>query len=487
MKIANCPSCGAYVEFKSAASLMAVCPYCRATVLREGQVAEESGRLSEVIDDSSPIQLGTRGRWQGQGFTVMGRLRLQYEEGAWNEWSVEFDDGKQGWLGEASGQYTMTRLAQGVTDPPPYEQIEAGSTIEIGGAPYSVTDARLCRCVGGEGELGIVASDNKEFPSVDLRGSGGNNFATLDYVTSPPTLYLGEALRREELSFSHLRSAQQIAAARAKLKGGVKNFACPSCGASLAYHPQFGVTIACGTCRAIVELEGDRKKIILKQKELEAHAPLLPLGSSGTLAGKRYEVVGFMVRKDGEGERWEEYLLLEEGSDGLLWLIHTARGWFMGEVLNTLPVQAGEDVNYKEQKFALDSQYTAFTEYVLGEFNWRVRVGEFVIITEWRADSLSLSRERYRREVTWTLATPLDSATLSQAFDLDLPNEGASALFVAGAETIPLSWVVIAWVMAFVVDIAAHLAGHGNFVAFLVGAYMLWAPRNHFQEQSEEE
>ena len=71
MKTSNCPSCGAQVQFKSAASAMAVCTYCRATVLREGASAENLGKLSEILDDFSPVQLGTGGAWRAKRFSVV--------------------------------------------------------------------------------------------------------------------------------------------------------------------------------------------------------------------------------------------------------------------------------------------------------------------------------------------------------------------------------------------------------------------------------
>ena len=113
MKTGNCPSCGAQVQFKSAASAMAVCSFCRGTVLRDGASAENMGKLSEILDDYSPIQLGTTGAWKAKQFAVIGRLRLKYGDGAWNEWSIEFQDGTLGWLSDASGQFIVTRDLSG--------------------------------------------------------------------------------------------------------------------------------------------------------------------------------------------------------------------------------------------------------------------------------------------------------------------------------------------------------------------------------------
>ena len=40
---APCPGCGAPVEFKSAQSIYAVCPYCQSTVVRDGDTLHISG------------------------------------------------------------------------------------------------------------------------------------------------------------------------------------------------------------------------------------------------------------------------------------------------------------------------------------------------------------------------------------------------------------------------------------------------------------
>ena len=98
---AACPNCGAPVEFRSAASAFAVCAYCQSTVVRKGDALERIGRMAELFDDFSPLQLGTSGQlpadiaasWHtGRAFMVVGRLQYRYGEGVWNEWFVSLDD-----------------------------------------------------------------------------------------------------------------------------------------------------------------------------------------------------------------------------------------------------------------------------------------------------------------------------------------------------------------------------------------------------------
>ena len=81
---APCPSCGAPVKFQSAQSAYAVCEYCRSTVVREGDVLRRIGKMAELFDDHSLLQLGASGRIDGQGFQLVGRLQYKYPEGTWS-------------------------------------------------------------------------------------------------------------------------------------------------------------------------------------------------------------------------------------------------------------------------------------------------------------------------------------------------------------------------------------------------------------------
>ena len=95
---AACSFCGAPVEFASAASAVAVCSYCRSTLVREGDALRRIGETAEVFEDHSPLQLGAAGRYLGEAFTLVGRLQYGYAEGTWNEWHALFDSGRAGWL-----------------------------------------------------------------------------------------------------------------------------------------------------------------------------------------------------------------------------------------------------------------------------------------------------------------------------------------------------------------------------------------------------
>ena len=48
------------------------------------------------------------GEFDGVGFKLIGRVRVSYEEGSWNEWYALFQDGRPGWVAEAQGFFMVS-------------------------------------------------------------------------------------------------------------------------------------------------------------------------------------------------------------------------------------------------------------------------------------------------------------------------------------------------------------------------------------------
>ncbi|HTO13913.1 MAG TPA: DUF4178 domain-containing protein [Candidatus Binatia bacterium] len=200
----NCPSCGAPVTFVSAQSLLAVCSYCRASIVRRDLDVEQIGVMGALIEDSTPLQLGAEGVWRSTHFAVVGRLQVRWEQGGWNEWYCVFDDGRAGWLGEAAGEYSMS-FETTVPEPlPAWKSLEPGLAVTLGGVAYEVTDAREAEVVGGEGELPFRVGSGWKTRSADLRNETAR-FATLDYSDEAPRLYLGEVVDVGALKLRGLR------------------------------------------------------------------------------------------------------------------------------------------------------------------------------------------------------------------------------------------------------------------------------------------
>jgi Domain of unknown function (DUF4178) len=204
-KTVTCPACGAPARFTSAQSLLSVCTYCRATLIRRDLDVEQVGTMAALLEDASPLQLGAEGSWRGIHFAVIGRLQVRWESGSWNEWYCAFDDGRAGWLGDAGGEYSVSFPTSVTETLPAWESLQPGARITLGGIDYEVTDLRQAEVVGGEGELPMRVEAGWKTTSADLRTDTAR-FATLDYGDGDtPCLYAGELVPLEDLALRGLR------------------------------------------------------------------------------------------------------------------------------------------------------------------------------------------------------------------------------------------------------------------------------------------
>src|SRR5262245_51874531 len=112
----RCPNCSAPIQFRWSSAVQTVCESCRSVVVRHDVDLDAIGEVSDLPPDSSPIQLGTKGRFDNQSFTVIGRIAYEYDGGGWNEWHLAFANGASGWLSDAQAEYAVSAL---VTPPRP--------------------------------------------------------------------------------------------------------------------------------------------------------------------------------------------------------------------------------------------------------------------------------------------------------------------------------------------------------------------------------
>lgn len=398
----SCPGCGAPAEFQSHASVMAVCEYCRTVVLKDSGAVRELGKLSEVLEDYSPIQIGTAGVVGNRGFTVVGRIQLRYEAGLWNEWFLVFDDGGNGWLGDSSGRYVVTAERDAGTAWPEFEAIRPGQPCEVGGGSFIAAEKRVARCTGGQGELPFRVADGWEARVADFRR--GLDFATLDYSDGPrPVLYMGTARTLEEMRCQLLRDDEVIKASAGRYRGRVESLSCPHCGTAIGYLPGLTGNIVCQSCRS--ELDASTPAVqVLKTGEAVArrHAFTLPLGSVGKINGREVRVLGAMCRADDDGEQWNEYLL-HDPRKGFSWLVETADAWWRADVMDEWPAARGENaVMQKGVSYRRVVGYNACVELALGAFHWKVAAGDRVAVTEYEQGRIRLAAELAPHELTWS-------------------------------------------------------------------------------------
>lgn len=521
MQKVACPGCGAEVNFLSAASVMAVCTYCKTTVLKDAASIRNIGRMSEVIEDYSPIQITTAGVFEGTGFSVIGRIQLRYDAGFWNEWYVQLDDGGNAWLSDASGQYAFTRelkappAAGGL---PAFGSLGPGKTLRLGGEMYTAADVRTARCTGGQGELPFVVGDGWQARVADFRS--GKKFLTLDYsdassgegmqdaqpgealklpaaAEGAATIYTGRAVTLPELKCQLLRAEDQITDSTGRYKGKVGSLECPSCGSSVAFAPGMTTHLVCPACHAEADLSGPKAEALAAAgsvaAESKAMATTLQLGATATIDGAKYTVLGAVRRRDtsadaGDDEaNWTEYELYAPGK-GFLWLVETVKGWDRTEVLDEWPTGAAGDediVSLSGAKYKRLYNYPAVVTYAAGSFNWRVSVGDRVDVTEYSCGIARLAAEKDEHEITWSRSMGISASSIRLWFGQEVKADKPGLSAEEGTYRRLARNLLIA---LFFLNIIPILATDSSALIYSgIAALLIWLPAAYFDKRDATE
>lgn len=210
----SCPNCGAALHFSSPALPLRTCDSCHSLILNKAEGLERIGDAAVLPFDISPIEIGTTGRHGGQGFTIVGRVRWEWDAGSWNEWLALFADGSNGWLAEAMGDFMLLRerSLDSETDPT-IQALSSGAPAQLGahaqidGQSYFVTDIKQARMLACEGELPFKASADWTVDSVDLRTTS-TGCASFQKDADGPSLYVGETVSLADLGAANLRAIE---------------------------------------------------------------------------------------------------------------------------------------------------------------------------------------------------------------------------------------------------------------------------------------
>jgi ribosomal protein S27AE len=432
---ANCPACGAQVIFKTGSSVVVVCEFCRSVVARTDRGVEDAGKVADIVESGSPLEVGLRGVFVGVAFELTGRAQLQHAAGGfWDEWYAAFSDGRWGWLAEAQGRFYLTFQIQ-VPRPqllPPFEELQLGQPVYAipAGQPPVVAEKGTARALGAEGEIPYRLTPGETYAYADLSGQSGN-FGTLDYGETPPLVFVGREVTLEELGFAGRvrtteREARAVTAAQLN---------CPNCGGPLELRaPDHTERVTCPNCGSLLDVNQGKLRY-LKKLERKGPQPSIPLGATAEFEGRPQTVIGFMVRSvEFEGVRyfWQEYLLYNPAL-GFRWLVESDGHWSYVKAVPPGEVTESNGAQYGGRRFKVFQDAVARVEFVEGEFYWKVSVGELARAVDYVAAPLMLSKEvpvaqgakrgaLQSEEVNWSLGTYTRLKEIERKFNVDLPS-----------------------------------------------------------------
>ncbi len=374
---ANCPACGAPVAFKQGSSIVVVCEFCHSVVARTDRALEDLGKVAEIVETGSPLDIGLKGSYQSVRFELTGRAQLGHEAGGfWDEWYAAFSDGRWGWLAEAQGRFYLT--FQLPLDPnvnlPSFEALQLGhpvAAIPIS-TPLMVAEKGTARTIGAKGEIPWRVVPNETYAYADLSGQK-QTFGTIDYSETPPLVFVGREVTLAELGIADARAPE-----RAARRVAAVHLSCPKCGGPLELRaPDVSERVTCPNCASLLDVDEGKLKFFQTLKP-HAFTPVIPLGATGEIGEGKFTVIGYVARSVTFDRVyfWYEYLLYNP-SIGFRWLVHSDDHW--SYVRSIPPGEVTEDYKkaiYQGREFYIYQDATATVEYVIGEFYWKVERGE---------------------------------------------------------------------------------------------------------------
>ena len=414
-----CPNCGGPIEFKLGSSGAQICPYCRHSIVRTDRDLQSRGKVADLVPTAPGLSVGDRGTVEGNEFVVGGRLQLDHGAGPWDEWYIEFSDNRSwAWMAQAQGRYYVTSEvpAQGL---PSYQRMAPGQNGVLPGAgpvPFTVGERGESVLVSAEGELPLPTTPGERGFYVDLSSPNGG-YATIDYGdgNEAPRLYVGRSVPVDAVVLT-----KKAIGPRAEQSVDLSKLSCPSCGAPVPLVvPESTERAACQSCHSVLDLNRGTLKA-LGQQSAPPRQTSLPIGSKGTLDGEELLTIGYMIRStrvDGVRYDWVEYLL--HGKGGYRWIVED-----QGHFTFVKPIEPGAasvgglSASYGTTRYKLFSQTTGEVVYVLGEFYWKVTIGETAALADFIAPPRVLSTERTPKELSVSEGRYVTGAELFQAFGL---------------------------------------------------------------------
>lgn len=423
-RTASCPSCGAPVTF-GPGSVVAVCDFCKTVVARSDKKVEDHGKVADLVETSSRIRRGLSGKYKRRSFTIAGRVQYQHPAGGvWDEWYLAFSEGRWGWLAEAQGKLYLTfqkRLRRDASVPA-FENLGVGKSVELGGKSFEVFERGTAICGSAEGEIPWEFRAGAEHRFVDLQ-DGEGRVATLEYGAEPE-LFVGEVVSVDELNLSGEGWDFEPQAASA---GGLQ-LNCPNCAGPLTLRvPDQSLRVTCPSCNSLLDANSGKLSYLKTLKSRESFPILIPLGKEGELFGEKYTVIGYMRRYAtwmGKVFPWNEYLLYNPDL-GFRWLVHNDNHWSFVHPPKQ-PVSAKwrrwKQFTYDGSQFRLYDRGVAYVRYVIGEFYWKVEVGEKVTTADFiappRMVSFEWSETGKSEELNVSLGNYVTVDEIQRAFDV---------------------------------------------------------------------
>lgn len=320
-------------------------------------------KSTRIYETSTVLELGSKGRIDGEAFTLVGRVVVRSEGGGlWHEHALRFDRSKKTrWLAEARGTFTLFHEGAIV---PAFDALRVGAAIE---SPWIVAERGTAERVAQVGDVAVEGP--RRYRYADLSSRTGQS-ATIDYGSDPPATFVGRRVTLAELGLSPRKEPARF-------------FPVPD---------------------------------LSRPKGIDLW---LDVGDEGKLDGARFRVLGIVARSiriEGERYGWQEYLL-HDAAEGFRWLVVSDGHWSLVETIEPgLVLETDRGATLEGETYKPLSSGKARVDWATGELPWEASIGDTTDVRDYVRAPHLLSRESTEDEVTWSRGTYLSPDAVARAF-----------------------------------------------------------------------
>lgn len=410
--VTPCPVCQRLASFTHPAPNLIDCT-CGAVLQRKEQRELSTVAVSIVLNKRSGIQPGTKGKWEGRSFTVLGRIYCWFEEAVFNYWTITWEDDKIGWLGESYGLYFImepTKVDKYLSAKE-LNRSTPGSFLELFKKnEFILNKKQVTLSWEAEGEVFLPFIETR-FTFFDYASPTGLQITVVEGAGNQAEAFQVYPASYKSLSLEGLRESSIPP----------KTFPCKHCQqpVTLISYP-LAQSCVCGNCGTPHSLQNgiDFKK--------DGHirtvdSMAIQTGTSGHLRDTAYTVVGFTVKEEMNAyhSQWREYTLYNE-KEGFAFLSEYDGHWIFLKEAADAPVLLNPNekkITVNGRQFALFNSYNYKVEEAKGEFPYNIFDNQKTTCKEYIAPPFIWIQERDKQEgIRWFEGSYLSHWELRSAF-----------------------------------------------------------------------
>ena len=409
----HCPSCNKPVILSHPEINIITCT-CGTVLSRIEGVGLITKFCKIVSQPDDPVQPGSKGKWNGNEFTVLGRVRVWMEEFVLNYWTIIFKNGELNYLVEGYGLYAVyesTTIERRLSSKD-LDLVKPNDRRDLFPQKAYVLERKYsCYKLEVEGEVHFP-DVNSGFRVFEWAHYTGKRIELIELPNDQVLAFNVTYTSFPELLFTNLR----------KIARDSKIISCAHCAKpnTIAAFP-FVQSYACLHCGCRYSLKEGVHFEKLADRNRTSVEPSINPGAKGNIKGIDYEVIGYAQKEEKNiyRSKWKEYTLYNR-LEGFSFLSEFEGHWIYirerGDA-PVLPKHKVTDFTYGEEPFQLYNSYRFEVINAAGTFPYNVFNDHEKEVKEFISPPEVWIREQCPREgIIWYLGEHIDGSELQNAF-----------------------------------------------------------------------